>query len=74
MTHTYAIMEVSREAYREIRARLEVADYGHAIQPGGELDMRGIALMPDKTQTAAPCGHPLSSISDLDDHCYDCAK
>ncbi len=46
-THTYAILEVSPEAFEEIRAKLE--EVGHQVQfheDDGEslIDMHGIAL------------------------------
>ncbi len=44
-THTYAVLEISRQAYAEIRAKLEAADYGHAFN-GDTIDMHGIALEP----------------------------
>ena len=50
MTYTVVIMEVSQQAYDEIRAKLEEAGYQHAIhdEPDKEwsnrLDMHGIAL------------------------------
>lgn len=46
-THTYAILEVSEQAYREIRERLKAAGYAHAFHEddGREvIDMHGIAL------------------------------
>lgn len=46
-THTYAVLQISRAAYDEIRGKLLEADYGHALhrEEGFELiDMRGIAL------------------------------
>lgn len=47
-THTYAILEVSPEAYNEIHEALERAGYHHTfIQGRGEaeiIDMAGIAL------------------------------
>ncbi len=43
-TRTYAVMEVSAAVYDEIRAKLEAAEYQHAIGERGELDMHGIAL------------------------------
>lgn len=51
MTHTYAVMEVSSETYREIRNALIKAKYGHAIDQtndGEVLDMHGIALQDAK--------------------------
>ena len=44
MTHTFAIMEISQEAYNEITDALRAADYEHAIVDG-VLDMQGIALV-----------------------------
>jgi len=47
MSHTYAVMEVSKKTYREIKRKLEIAEYFHAIHDdGGQqlLDMHGIAL------------------------------
>jgi len=46
-THTLAIMEISKAAYEEIRAKLEAAGYDHAILVGRDtvgLDMTGIML------------------------------
>lgn len=44
-TRTYATMEVSAEAFDEIRAKLESAGYEHAVHDKGEiLDMHGIGL------------------------------
>jgi len=47
MTHTYVVMEVSKKTFREIKKKLEIAEYFHAIHNhGGQefLDMHGIAL------------------------------
>ena len=44
MTHTYALLEVSQQAFDEIKKLLEEADYYHAVTPEGYLDMNGIAL------------------------------
>lgn len=45
MTRTYALMEVSRDAFTEIKGKLEDAKYFHSIHDGGStLDMHGIAL------------------------------
>lgn len=47
-TRTYSILEVSAEAYAEIRAALAAAGYDHAFQHDGDkievIDMAGIAL------------------------------
>lgn len=49
MTYTYAIMEVSKETFEEIKGILLNAGYGHAVHERSYderevLDMRGIAL------------------------------
>lgn len=43
MTHTYAVLDVSRAAYDEIRRKLDAAGYQHAFD-GDVIDMHGIAL------------------------------
>jgi hypothetical protein len=44
-THTLAVLEVSAEAFAEIKAKLEAAGYEHAIDMReGTIDMTGIAL------------------------------
>lgn len=47
-THTYVILPLSAGAYREIRAKLMQAGYGHAFQhvgtPEEVIDMHGIAV------------------------------
>ncbi len=45
-THTYALLPISNEAHREIKALLLAAGYDHAVNDAGELDMHGIALIP----------------------------
>jgi len=49
MSHTYAVMEVSKKTFREIKKKLEIAEYFDAIQQDRHyrselLDMHGIAL------------------------------
>lgn len=50
MTHTYAVLQVSREAYEEIRRLLQQARYDHAfigkdaLDPYEVIDMHGLAL------------------------------
>lgn len=48
VTHTYALMDVSKATFDEIKKKLEDAGYQHAIhETEGEptaLDMHGIAL------------------------------
>ena len=43
MTHTYAILPISPEAFDEIALALRAAGYDHAFTEDG-LDMHGIAL------------------------------
>lgn len=47
-THTYALLEVSPEAFEEVSHKLEAAGYDHAFHRGGVdgdlIDMHGIAL------------------------------
>lgn len=46
-THTFAILEVSRATFLEIKERLEAAGHGHSlVREDGEplLDMHGLAL------------------------------
>lgn len=47
MTHTYALMEVSKSTYDEVMTKLVSAGYQHAIHDSNEgpvLDLHGIAL------------------------------
>lgn len=46
-THTYVTMDISAQAYAEIRAKMLAADYGHTLdKDDGEevIDMHGLAL------------------------------
>lgn len=44
-THTFATLPVSPSCFREIKTRLERADYGHCLlNEGTTLDMTGIGL------------------------------
>jgi hypothetical protein len=43
VTYTYAILEVSPQAYRQIREKLEAAGHQHAFH-GDLIDMHGIAI------------------------------
>ena len=44
-TYTYAILEVSKSAFDEIKQKLLAADYGHAFSMDGKtIDMQGIGL------------------------------
>ena len=56
-THTYAVLQISRAAYDEIRGKLLDADYGHALhrEEGFELiDMHGIAVQALEVPAASP--------------------
>jgi hypothetical protein len=44
MTHTFALLELSRPAYEEILQKLLSASYGHAIGSDGTIDMHGIGV------------------------------
>lgn len=46
-THTYVTLEISDEAYQEIRSKLDAAGYQHTFMPGGEIDLSGIAVKSD---------------------------
>lgn len=56
MTHTYAILHISPETYKEVRQALVGCGYEHAFHqdgsfPGGEvINMHGIALAPTHIQ------------------------
>lgn len=46
-TYTYATLEVSAAAYKEIRDKLDAAGYQHAFHEDGDgevIDMHGIGL------------------------------
>ncbi len=44
-THTYALLEVSAAAFREVSEKLRAAGYDHAFDADGNvIDMHGIAL------------------------------
>jgi hypothetical protein len=47
VSHTFALLEVSPEAYAEIAAKLREAGYDHAFYDEA-LDMHGIALIEKK--------------------------
>jgi len=43
-THTIVEMDVSQQAYDEIRAKLEEAGYDHVFMEDGVIDMTGIGI------------------------------
>lgn len=49
-TYTYAILDLSKAAFEEIRAKLEAAGYQHAFHKNDGrivIDMHGIAVAED---------------------------
>ena len=48
MTYTYALLEVLQASYEEIKNKLLISGYSHAINRAGEIDMHGIALVCDE--------------------------
>lgn len=55
-THTYVVLEISQDAYDEIRKKLEEAGYQHAFMKNGEIDMHGIAVAADPKTNALYLG------------------
>jgi len=55
-TYTYAIIEISPAAYKEIADKLKEAGYGHAFNQdrahGVVIDMHGIALASNVQETS----------------------
>jgi hypothetical protein len=50
-THTYAELELSKVAYDEIAAKLRDAGYDHAFMDDGAIDMHGIGVTCERTET-----------------------
>ena len=48
MTYTVANLELSAEAFQEIKFKLLKAGYQYAFMPGGGIDMTGIAVIAEK--------------------------
>ncbi len=46
-TYTYALLEVPRELYDLVRAKLREAGYPVPVGASAPLDMHGLALTPD---------------------------
>ena len=58
-THTYAVMEVPEDVYRDIRRRFVEAGYDHVFDGSGPeeiMDMHGVALR----VLPAPAGVPVT--------------
>ncbi len=49
MSHTFALLAVSKQTYDEIKAKLEAADYQHAFVDEA-IDMHGIGLVVENTK------------------------
>lgn len=43
-THTYAELELSKDAYNEIKTKLLLAGYEHTFMADGIIDMHGIGV------------------------------
>lgn len=56
MTYTYAVLEISSDAYEEIKAKLQKAGYDHAFHDR-VIDMHGIALAPSTAPDWLECSH-----------------
>lgn len=52
-THTYAVLEVSKEAFNEIKKKLREAGYDHAFIDD-VIDMHGIALSEETKKEQQP--------------------
>lgn len=68
MSHTFATMEVPREVFELIQAKLWEAGYSHAILqegPGVLLDMHGIALAAEPPREQADSDERLGVTVDL---------
>lgn len=52
MTYTYAVLEISKAAFDEIKAKLEAANYQHQFVKADdgtiEIDMHGLAVKAEK--------------------------
>jgi hypothetical protein len=53
MTHTYVTLELTENAYQEIRSALLKAGYSHAFN-GEVIDMHGLAVIPPPCPTSSP--------------------
>ena len=48
MTHTFVILEISKEAFNEISSKLREAQYDHSFIEDDLIDMHGIAIKREK--------------------------
>lgn len=51
MVYTLVNLEITEEAYAEIRQKLRDAGYEHTFMDKGGIDMSGIALIPVQRKT-----------------------
>lgn len=63
MTHTYATLEISELAFKEIEAKLKAAGYDHVFD-GNIIDMHGLALIKEQ-------GEPTGLCLECGGYCYD---
>lgn len=50
LTHTYSILPISKQAYDEIKKKLEEAGYQEQFH-GDRIDMNGLAIAVDSPRT-----------------------
>lgn len=75
MTHTYALLSVSKGTYDEVRKLLTAAGYDHAFNDRGEIDMHGIALVSNGVKNNTLTAEEQRIMQEyLDTHCSICAK
>ncbi len=59
MTHTYAILDVSADTFREIQMKLEAAGYQHAFKEDDTgaliIDLHGVALRDEDGDEGPAC-------------------
>ena len=66
MTYTYVVLKVSPSAYEEIKAKLLIAQYNHAINEKEKvIDLHGLALRKDEGPTAASAEEIMEAAAEL---------
>ena len=69
MAHTYAILNVTADCFREIQQKLEAAGYQHAFveDTDGQLliDMHGVALKDEAGDEGPPPSYDLSLLTQV---------
>ncbi len=74
-THTYAVLDISPSAFREISSKLDAAGYQHAFhEEDGRtvIDMHGIAVAPEPYRV--PCEDCIYCPACKDRHRDDAAR